>query len=73
MSESDWIPVTERLPEPIPFAGVTNDVLVWPRSNCPVAYYLPSRCEWWDSHTQERLAVTHWQPLPDGPSCPPAS
>jgi len=64
MLMSEWIPVSERLPER------NERVLVVDESGVNVGAYSPMLDDWW-SLQGDRMApgpqVTHWMPLPEPP------
>ena len=64
---SEWIPVTERLPEE------DGDYLVWfyDAKCCKVAEFnkhtAKERYVWWFAGIDRTRFVTHWMPLPEPP------
>lgn len=66
LRESQWVAVSERLPEE------RLSVIAFTPQGERIAYYDPSgdakrRSEWWDSHEDYALYVTHWMPIPPLP------
>lgn len=61
----EWIPVTERLPDP------WEEVLVYSRYDfCETAMYLGIPGKWrvtWNHQMLEVDSITHWMPLPELP------
>ena len=61
----EWIPVTERLPEP------WKEVLVYSRYDfCEAALYIGVPGKWrvaWNHEMLDVDTVTHWMPLPPAP------
>lgn len=62
---NDWIPVSERLPEP------GREVLICQGDTVISAIYLPTvlrRPIWLQGGYYAYTAVTHWMPLPEPPA-----
>lgn len=57
---SDWIPVTERLPDN------QENVLCDDEGRVVVGYYTDEEVGWHDVHNY-RIYPTHWMPLPEPP------
>ena len=61
----EWIPVTERLPEP------WKQVLIYSRHDfCESAFYIGVPGKWrvtWNHEMLDADSVTHWIPLPEPP------
>ena len=58
---SEWIPVSERLPEE------EQRVLVWSQSNGLHIAYLDLWQQWRDADDNHGKKITHWMPLPEPP------
>ena len=61
---SEWIPVSERLPED------GSDVLAYMQNSIESRIYPANydHGEWWDCiFTNKVLSTTHWMPLPEPP------
>ena len=58
---SEWIPVSERLPQD------DQRVLVWSQSNGLHIAYLDWQRQWRDADDNYGKKITHWMPLPDPP------
>lgn len=66
MKSEDWIPVTERLPEPIWDGDSVNCVLLYnPTAPDNAVGYLVSNVPWFLAHMQNVNPpwFTHWQSL----------
>ena len=67
---SDWIPVTERLPEPYVEVLTLRSVLDGKRFYQKVDYVTPDyggQMEWLTDLNSWKSKVTHWMPLPEPP------
>ena len=71
---SQWIPVTERLPEPQPreSEGYVRRVLVWCQAGCffdapQIGWYSHAEKRWHIDGSSLSWTVTHWMPLPERP------
>jgi hypothetical protein len=82
----DWIPVSERMPEPIDINGICGSaardavdgwLILDVHGRRQIGYYVLYRsgAEWEEEDGEVIESVTHWMPLPEPPSkeppCPP--
>lgn len=70
-----WIPVSQRLPDPLEDVLVAQLISSIPGDPDPYLIsigYLNKQGQWMDyCHVDEALlGITHWQPLPDMPELP---
>lgn len=64
---SEWIPVTERLPEE-DVEVLISDNSFFGGALIAVAYWKRGKCEWRDDmSTASKPNPTHWMPLPQPP------
>jgi hypothetical protein len=73
--QTQWIPVSERLPENGRYLVIANNVPDYSSSSCVATrakmttgnYYSQARPVGWWTDEYQMLEVTHWQPLPSPP------
>ena len=63
----EWIKVSDRLPLPETLVLVANNESKHPDDNWVCCGEMINKKRWVNQFSDERILVTHWQPLPEPP------